>query len=70
VFIEDRLFNMDKVDDTVCSAIIQKINSGDYKFTEQEILVMRSISNIGDVCTCDTDHRIGRDNKACAFSQV
>lgn len=69
-FVEEHLFNAECIDEAVCKSIIDKINNGEYKFTLQEISLMQRISSIGDVCTCDTAHRIGTDGKACAISEV
>ncbi|MHC1682689.1 MAG: hypothetical protein AB6733_07045 [Clostridiaceae bacterium] len=69
-FVEAHLFNVEKIDDDMCKSIIEKVNSGNCKFTLQEIALMQSISSIGDVCTCDTAHRIGSDRKTCAMAEV
>ncbi|WP_297425283.1 hypothetical protein [Clostridium sp.] len=69
-FVGDHLFNVDCIDDDMCKLIIDKVNNGDYKFTLQEIGLMQRISSIGDVCTCDTAHRIGMDGKTCAIAEV
>ncbi len=67
-FVSDHLFNVDQIDDEICVQIISKVKQGIYTFEPDEIRVMQSISNIGDVCTCDTDHRIGEDCKEVAVS--
>ena len=70
-FASDRILSVEKIDDQLCSSIIQKIDSGIYEFTEQEISMMRNvidISHIGVICDCDDDHRIGEDGKSCTFS--
>lgn len=70
VFIAERSFNLDRVDDALCGVIVRKVADGDLRFSPEEIALMRRISDIGDVCTCDTDHRVGPDGRtfACAKS--
>ncbi len=68
VFISEHLFNVEEIDDALCSSVIEKINTKNYSFSDAEIAVMRRISNIGDVCTCDTDHRIGEDGTKYAIA--
>lgn len=68
--VKERNFKIDKVDDLVCTSIIEKIGAGIHSFTDEEIKVMRGISFIGNVCGCDDDHRIGEDKKTCAYSYV
>ncbi len=69
-FVSDHLFNMDKIDDEICTSIIGKITGNNFKFSDEEIGVMQGISKIGDVCTCDCDHRIGPDKRILAYSKV
>ncbi len=69
-FVSERLLNADKVDDVLCSSVIEKINRGMFEFSDAERSVMRAIVNIGIVCECDEDHRIGADNKTCEDSYL
>ncbi|MBI3180943.1 MAG: hypothetical protein HYZ28_02235 [Myxococcales bacterium] len=68
--VADRLFNVDKIDEAACAAIIEKINRGDYSFSKPEVDLMRRISNIGDVNTCDTDHRVACDGQKFTISKT
>jgi hypothetical protein len=69
-FVEEHLFNIGYINDEICQSIIDKVNNEDFSFTLQEIQLMQKISSIGDVCTCDTAHRIGMDGRKCAISEV
>lgn len=70
LFISEHLFNIDKIDDTICASIIEKINNNRFDFTDKEVEIMKAISNIGPVCGCDDDHRIGEDKRICNYSCV
>lgn len=69
-FVADHLLNTNKIDDAVCAGIIEKVQQGRFEFTDAERAVMRAIVNIGVVCECDEDHRIGPDNKSCELSYL
>ena len=69
-FVSEHILNSDKIDDEICSSAIDKINRGDFQFTEQETETMRTISDLSDlgtICDCDDDHRIGEDGKHYRF---
>ncbi len=69
-FVVERLLNLDKVDDAICSSIVEKVNRGRFEFTDAERATMRAIISVGIVCECDEDHRIGKDKKSCEFSYL
>lgn len=60
-FLARRLLNASAIDDELLSAIVDKL-SRNTPLSAVEIFAMRRVTDIGDTCTCDTDHRIRDDD--------
>lgn len=62
-FMRARLLNAAAVDEATLASIITKLERRE-PLSAREISVMRRVTDIGDVNTCDTDHRIRQDDGA------
>ena len=62
-FLSQRLLKAQAIDEATLSSIVEKLVH-DEPLTTVEVSAMRQVTDIGDICTCDTDHRIREDDGA------
>lgn len=69
-FIKLKGLNSDRIDDETLKSIVDKIN-GRQTLTPQEVFTIQRVTDLGDTCGCDSDHRIrgaASDGKSIGYS--
>ncbi len=69
-FIKSKGLNANRIDDATLERIVSKVN-GRQSLTPQEVSIIHRVTDLGDTCGCDSDHRIrgiARDGKKIGYS--